>query len=177
MQNYDELKHKADNGDTLAQLNLAEAYFNGDVSGSPELGNGMHYMGMAASSGNAKIQHMYASMLAKLGLEEQAFMWYEKAALNDCPESQAKLSLCYYNGTCTSKNDKLALKWAQQAYKNGDKIESCYVLGFLYLEGNVVRSDAVQAYKMFKEAAMNGDEDSINIIRKLDEQFPQLRRM
>ena len=177
MQNYNELKRKADNGDTMAQLNLAEAYFNGEVTGSAELGNGMKYMAMAASSGNSTIQHMYASMLSNLSMDNEAFIWYEKAANNKNPESQAKLSWCYFTGTGTSKNDKLAFKWAQNAMNNGEKKESCFILGVLYLQGKVVKPDVVQAYKMFKISDAQGNDDAFDAMLKLRAQFPELKSL
>ena len=177
MTNYTELKRKADNGDTMAQLNLAQAYFSGDVTGSSELGSGMHYMEMAANSGNTTIQHMYASMLSKLGLEDQAFAWYEKAANRNHAESQAKLALCYFSGAGTSKNDRLALMWAQKAFANGDENEACFILGVLHLQGKVVKTDGVQAYKMFKKAALNGHDDAFDAMVKLEREFPQLTKL
>ncbi len=177
MQNYNELKRKADSGDTMAQLNLAQAYFNGDVSGSTELSNGMKYMAMAASSGNSTIQHMYASMLSNLSMDNEAFIWYEKAAKNNNPDSQAKLSLCYFTGTGTSKNDQLALKWAKNAMDNGEEKESGFILGVLYLQGKVVKTDAVQAYRMFKKSALLGNDDAFDAMVDLEKHFPQLKKL
>lgn len=177
MQNYNELKRKADGGDIMAQLTMAEAYFNGDVNGTPELSNGLKYMGMAASSGNPAVQHMYASMLSNLSMDNEAFVWYKKAASNNNPESQSKLSWCYFTGTGTGKDDKLAFTWAEKAIKNGEEKESCFILGVLYLQGKAVKSDAVQAYKMFKKSAAQGNRDALDAIAKLEAQIPQLKKM
>ncbi len=70
-----------------------------------------------------------------------------------------QLAFCLLNGDGCSVNVNLALKMAEEAYKNGDP-QSCSLLGNLYKEGKVVSRDEAKARQYFEEGVKRGDEES-----------------
>ena len=177
MKNYREMIRKANGGDSIAQLNLAYAYFNGEVNGFQEIGEGLKYLEMAAKKGNPEIQRMYANFLADAGLDNEAFEWFEKAASQGDVESQVKLASSYFVGSGVEKNDKEAFLWAQKAFDNGDRDQACCLLGILYLQGKAVSTDALAAYRLFKIGAENGNEQANDFKKQMEAEYPQLKKM
>lgn len=51
------------------------------------------------------------------------------------------------------------------------------ILGVLYLQGKVVKTDAIKAYKMLKMALQNGNELADNMVKQMELQFPQLKNL
>lgn len=173
---FKELKRKADSGDVISQMDLALSYLQGDVNGYSELSEGIKYMEMAASSGIPKIQCICADAYNSAGMYQPAFSWYQKAAEQGDAQSQAMLAKYYFAGAGTEKNDAKAFNLAKMAYQNGDRSESCVVMGILYLQGKVVSSDGLQAYKMFKLASQSGNEEATEFKLKMEAEFPELKR-
>lgn len=175
--NFKELIAKADRGDLSAQLELALAYFEGEVNGETQLSEGCKYLDMAASGGNPKVQCVCAGVYKAAGFHSIAFGWYKKSAEKGHAESQAMLANYYFTGEAGKKDDLEALRWAEKAYNGGEYKESCMILGVLYLQGKVVKADGIKAYKMFKKAMQNGNELAEDMVKKMEMQFPQLRKL
>lgn len=179
---YRELVQQADSGDVEAQLNLSKAYFEGEVTGEPELSRGLDYMKKAAESGDGDVQHMYAGMLETMGLKNESMKWYEMAAHNGNIESQVKLAHNYYidgyMGVAKEKNYQKSKYWAEKAFNAGDVKEAPVILGVLCLKGNnLTEEDALTAYKLFKLAQSNGNEMASEFISQMEELAPELKKM
>lgn len=83
---------------------------------------------------------------------ENAFMWYEKAAMQDNCEAQHNLALCYGNGLGTSYDADQSFYWYSKAAEKGMP-EALYKVGLFYLEGTSVEKDLDLAFKYISEAA------------------------
>ena len=174
---YIEMIKRADSGDVVAQLELAMAYFEGEVNGESELSQGLSYMKKAAESGNDKIENMYAEMLHTMGLIHEAFIWYERAAKHGNVDSQVKLAQDYFAGTVREKNTQEALYWAKKAFDAGELQESPLILGTLYIQkDNVKEEEVICAYKLFKLAEANGNETARDFRIKMEELVPELKK-
>ena len=174
---FQELIAKANQGDLSAQWELAIAYFEGEVNGEPQISEGCKYLDMAANSGNPEVQCLCANVYKAAGFHSMAFGWYEKAAEQGHAESQAMLANYYFSGGAGKKDDLKALYWAEKAYNAGEYKESCIILGVLYLQGKVVETDGITAYKMLKMALQNGNELAEDMVKQMELQFPQLKNL
>ena len=52
---------------------------------------------------------------------ENAFKWFEKAAIQNQPKAQHELGESYYHGRGVEKDPALAKKWINKSYVNGNK--------------------------------------------------------
>jgi len=70
-----------------------------------------------------------------------------------------QLALCLLKGTGCVVNVNMALKMAEEAFKNGEA-ESCSLLGNIYREGKIVPKNAAKAKQYFEEGVKRGDIES-----------------
>ncbi len=177
MSNYQKIIKSAEAGDVEAQMELSLAYFSGDVNGKSEFGEALTWMERAANSGSVKAQFAAAKMYEQLGITGTAIKWLEKAANNGAKLAEAELSQYYYSGVHVAKDEEKAYMYAKRAFQKGEETLAPLVLGLLYLSGNVVESDGLQAYKMFKLSALNGNETARGFVKRMQEDVPELRNM
>ena len=168
---------EAEKGDELALIELATAYFNGEVNGRTEIGNGLECMEKAAKKGNPKIQHQCGVLYKELGLHETAFKWYMEAALNNHADSQAMVASYYYTDLAGEKDEKKAFKWAKLAYENGEECEAPTLLGVMYCLGRATKQDIIEGYKMLRIAASKGNETAAEYKAALEKDYPMLKKL
>ena len=165
----EKLIEKANSGDVVALVELAQAYFKGEVNGYPESGKGMECVEKAARLGSPSVQNFCASLYKELGLHKKAFEWYMEAAKQNHPESQALVASYYFSGEGVDKDDKRAFEWAQKAHENGEKNVAPTLLGGMYIQGTVVESSYSKAYELFCIGAKNGNELAIQYKKQLED--------
>lgn len=119
----EDLKIRASNGDTSAQMELASRLLYGRGVEKDEA-QAIQWLAMAAEAGNAIAQNrlgiMYAS--GQGGLQKdptQAVYWYKMAAENNFATAQNNLGIMYAQGNGVEKDDIEAYKWLTLA---GQKI-------------------------------------------------------
>lgn len=81
-----------------------------------------------------------------------AFMWFEKAALQNLPEAQFQVGLAYKKGSGISLDHKLAFYWFERAANHGLSIAQ-YHLSTLYAEGMGVQKNLKRSFDLLKAAA------------------------
>lgn len=113
-------KLSADQGNVLAQYNLARMYFNGE--GVPQdKEKGMFYLKQAAEQGDKNAQFSMGLFYHKMNRYDEAFHWYSLADEQGHAGAQTGLGLCYSTGDGTKRDKKKAIYWMQKAAEQGDE--------------------------------------------------------
>jgi TPR repeat protein len=98
--------------------------------------------------------------------------WLEKAAAQGNASACNSLGFIYESGgTGVEKNTNAAVKWYRQAAEGNDG-KGQMNLGRLYLEGQTVPQDLIEAYKWFFLASRNGDGVSRHFMQGLRGEIP-----
>ncbi len=117
----EDLKIKASNGDTAAQLELASRYLYGRGVDKDEV-QAIQWLALAAQSGSAVAQNRLGLIYAtgQAGVQKdptQAVYWYKMAAEQDFVTAQNNLGIMYAQGNGVEKDDIEAYKWLTLAGK------------------------------------------------------------
>ncbi len=88
--------------------------------------------------------------------ENQAAIWYQKAAKQGHAWAQVNLGAMYYLGDGVPQDDKQAVVWTQKAADQGDDWGQTN-LGDMYANGEGVPQDDKQAFIWYQKAAEQGN--------------------
>lgn len=109
-------------GDVEAQYKLGCRYYTGEGM-NVDYKESAKWFGLAAKQGHKEAQYFLAwqystgaGVLKNLSI---AFRLYQSAAQQNYPPAQLYLACCYGRGEGVRKNYREALKWAEEALKNG----------------------------------------------------------
>ena len=124
-----------------------------------------------AQQGNADAQFwLGASYESGRGVNRdlsEATKWLRKSAKQGNPDAQNLLGHMYENGECVPLDYVKAAEWYRAACEHrpdlGGPGQGCNNLGLLYLHGNGVRRDRIEAYKYFEIA---GAERNVEIAKR-----------
>ena len=118
----DDLLKKAQAGDSQAQFELGQAYYDGKGVPQDDEAAARWYR-KSADQGNAKAQNtlgtMYSTGRGVPRDKVEAFGWYHKAALQSLPEAEFNVAISYYNGDGVGLDLDRAYAWAVIAKKHG----------------------------------------------------------
>lgn len=121
-----------------------------------------YYLHKSADAGNlTAMRELGKTYLGGIGIPrdaQKAVYWLTKAADSDDVEAQYLLGDNYYYGEFFPKNLSLAVEWLKKAAGNNDKAK--FLLGKCYLKGDGVEKDIMLCYKLWIEAARNGEPQS-----------------
>jgi hypothetical protein len=110
----EDLKIRASNGDTTAQMELASRYLYGKGVEKDEA-QAVQWLAMAAQSGNSAAQNRLGIMYSNgQGLQRdptQAVYWYKMAADQNFITAQNNLGIMYAQGNGVEKDNIEAYKW------------------------------------------------------------------
>jgi TPR repeat protein len=149
------LLEAAQNGDHVAQYELARAYLEGrgvKVDGA----EGAKWLKLAAEGGIPDAQNDLGVLLE---LPPAAFTdarkWFESAAKQAHPGAQYNLGRLYENGRGVQRDQAVAADWYRKAAEQG-YAKAQHNIGAMYMEGRgVLRNDATAA-AWFAKAAEQG---------------------
>lgn len=149
------LRYRAAQGDTTAQLELADRYDLGDGVPRDEI-EAAKWIRRAAEKGDVSAQ-MKLGALYDLGRGvlrdlKEASKWVRRAAEQGSPAGQLALAIIYNEGRGVRRDRKEAAKWYRYAAEQGEA-SAQYALGHLYYSGRGVPRDRVEAYKWLSLAA------------------------
>lgn len=136
----------------FAANNLNRYYTKGDediIAPQPEKARDLFKIG--AEYGHPIHQAIYADDLKKAGRNEEALMWYKKAAEGGHPGAWADVGRCYYEGVGTQKDEAYAVQCLEKDIPNGN-ILSHNLLGEAYFQGKGVPVDYERAFKLLSFA-------------------------
>jgi TPR repeat protein len=86
--------------------------------------------------------------------------WLSAAAIQDDPEAQYKLGLCYETGFFSEQDLKLAFFWYKKAAKQGHRAAQTCV-GGCYFYGKGVPTDSEQSFEWNMKSALQGSGTSL----------------
>jgi TPR repeat protein len=105
----------------------------------------------------AYIGYCYASGKEVKQDYDQAFIWYQKAALKRDADAQDSLGRCYQNGWGVKEDYTKAVAWYLKAAEQGSA-GAQNNLGLCYEEGTGVKQDKNEAAVWYEKAAAQGNE-------------------
>ena len=162
---FDEIKAKAEKGETDAQYELGICYWLGDKGITQNYQEAVKWLRKAAEKGYDAAQYNLGLMYEDgNGVEKdyvEAAKWFLKAAEQGAFPAQDSLGRCYYKGRGVPQDYIKAVKWFRKAAEQGFFPAQCD-LGICYHNGYGVPQDYVEAYKWFNLAAAQGDERSLS---------------
>jgi len=153
-QNVDQLRVKAEQGDSVAQFLLAAAYDRGRGVARNQVEAAAWYR-KAAEHGIAEAQNSLGS-LYQFGEgvaqnDTEAVKWYQKAVDQGHVEASTNLGYMYDMGLGV-KQDKQKAAALYLAGADKGSLNAMLDLGVLYSEGSGVEKDLVEAYKWLELA-------------------------
>lgn len=156
------LKEQAANGDSNAQIMLADHYLDGD--GVPkDYAKMMEWLRKAAEQGNAKAQEalgmIYGSDEVMPHDYQQSAVWWSKAAAQGNAEAQHTLGSMFWAGLGVPKDYIEAVVWFRKSAEQGNS-DGQLELGRAYYNGEGVPQDYAQAAIWYHKAAEQGDADA-----------------
>ncbi len=108
----------------------------------------------------AKMDAAYAYYNGTNGLEqnyEEAVRWFRDSAEHNCNnDARYHLGNCLLHGIGVDEDAEEAAQWFEEAAQEGH-LNSCAILGYLYMEGNGVDQDNDKAFELFSQAAPQGN--------------------
>ena len=148
----------AEQGDAMAQYNLAAMYANG--RGVPkDYREAMRWYRKAAEQGDASAQCnlglMYENGRGVPKDDREAVLWYRKAAEQGNAMAQYNLGLMYGNGRGVPQDDREAVLWYRKAAEQGEAAAQSD-LGVMYGNGKGVPQDDGEAVLWYRKAAEQG---------------------
>ena len=81
-------------------------------------------------------------------------------------EAQYDLGVCYSNGYGVKTDYKEALKWYKKAAEQ-EHLDALFNVGACYYNGVGVKQDIKEAKKWFKKAADKGDQEAMNLLKRI----------
>ena len=160
--NVRKLMKLAEKGDTQAQIELADAYFNGKgVKRSFQ--DAVTWLQKAAEAGDAQSQYQLATCyLEGKGVsksDEAAVQWLEKAASAGIPAAQRQLALCYRDGRGVAQSNEKYFTWIEKNADN-EKPEVQLDLAKAYYNADGVKKDISKARLWAEKAAKKGNAEA-----------------
>ncbi|KPA18935.1 cobalamin biosynthesis protein CobT [Candidatus Magnetomorum sp. HK-1] len=159
LNNPDEMKWKAQQGDPYAQYSTALKYYYGrDVNQNFQ--TAAYWFREAAAQGHARAQAYIGAMLLfgkTLKKErDQAVLWIKKSAKNSEPIGMTLLGQMYLEGDGVEKAPEKAVYWLKMAAENEDPVAQI-CLGQMYLYGNGVQKNLEMAFEWTLRASQYDD--------------------
>ena len=158
VQDIDQLRQAAEQGDAEAQNKLGFMYAEGE--GVPEDNQeAVRWYRKAAEQGYAEAQYNLGVVYGKgEGVAEgdrEAVKWYRKAAEQGFASAQFNLGSMYLRGEGVPEDNQEAVKWYRKAAEQG-YARAQLNLGNMYGKGEGVAEDDQEAVKWYRKAAEQG---------------------
>jgi TPR repeat protein len=155
----DDLRARAEAGDTAAQVQIGELYFTGE--GAPfDKAEAARWYRMAADKGNAKAAFLLGFMY-EVGegvpkYKVEAAKWYREAAENGDARAQFLLASMYSRGDGVAQDSMESARWLRAAAEQGN-VQAQVVLLKRYYDGEGLLGGKEEAVKWFRNAAEQGN--------------------
>lgn len=156
---FEQYQKAAEQGDSVAQYNLARCFAEGLGTEKNREQAAMWYR-KAANDGIVEAQYGLAVCLlygkGTVKDEKEAVTWFRKAVEKDHLEAQNSLGICFLDGLGVEKNPKEAVVWFKKSALQGSKWGQYNLARRCLLEGNGIKKDDKQAVEWLKASAMQG---------------------
>ena len=155
------LQSKANAGDIKAETLVGMAYLLGHGT-QQNVNQGLAHLSRTATAGDALAQFTLGTLYL-IGSPElpqndqQAFLWFEKAANQGDQDATYAVSRLYAQGRGVKQSDSKAL---QTLTKVTDPAQAEYILGTWYSSDKFLGDNAKKAFKYFEKSANKGNADA-----------------
>jgi len=167
---FELLRAIAENGNRVAQVNLADCYAAG-FGVSKDHAQATFWYGKSADKGHQRAQYELGSSYAiGVGVPwdlKQAVLWYRKSAEQGYSIAQYALGTCYADGQGVNKDEQEAVKWLRRAAIN-QNLKAQLKLVAYYRDG--LAKDDVEAYA-FCCLASDSSPEARNIRNSLENEM------
>jgi len=157
-QDFEAIKHSAEQGNVSDQYNLGVMYANG-LGVARNEAEAVKWYRKAAERGDADAQNNLGAMYAEgRGVAQsyaEAVKWYGKSAQQGNAIGQNNLGIQFSRGQGVAQNETEAAKWFYKAAEKG-KASAQYNLGMAYAKGQGVAKNDTEAIKWYRKAADQG---------------------
>lgn len=161
-----DLVGRAEKGDAVAQLELAEIYAKGEGVAKDQ-GAATQWILKAATQGDVRAQvmlgHRYLKGEGVPKNADEAVKWFSTAAELGSGEAQMALGVIYLAGKGVKRSSADAAKWFMMSAEQGNPAAQCQI-GRMHMTGAGISLDVIEAYKWSYLAAAQGDAAAKNII-------------
>ena len=146
-----EITAAAENGQAVAQFQLANIYLN-----RQDLDNTIKWMRAAAEQGMMEAQlNLGLVLTGKRRDYAGAIEWLEMAAAQGSAVAQYELGFIYWNGLAGTQDHTKAFQLLQAAAEQGE-MNAQFAVGDIYQQGYGGQPDLITAYKWYKLAMIRG---------------------
>ena len=142
----------AKQNDAEAQYNLGYAYLDG-LGVEKDIRKALDYWLKAIAQVEYKLENNIGSCYYLLNDYDNAFIWYERAAMKDNPTGQFGLAQCYEKGLGTKQDSLKAFEWYKKAAENGNT-ESKYRTAMNYYHARGTEQNYGKAVEWLLSAAL-----------------------
>lgn len=169
--NYEMVKMQADNGDVIAQNEMADLLLDGSVI-DKDIPRAIDYLSNSAEGGNwrsaYKLGCMYRDGNYVKKNSEEALFYFKMSAIREDVNGQMALAWMNlgFNGIVANADE--AIKWYLKAADNGCAT-AFTSLGEMYRLGNAVQINYNEALKWYRKAIELGDNGAYSNMGKLYE--------
>ena len=166
----DKYKEIAENGDSELQYKLGYMYENG-IGVPKNSKSAFYWYENAANNGirdanNKLAWFYYCGKSVTKNIDKAIDLLSKHAEVSDA-STQCLLANIYEYDVCDYEN---AIKWYEKASQKGDKYAT-HNLAILYYEGEGVKKDPEKAFELLKKAAEQGNEESLEVLKNLKEEY------
>ncbi len=138
-------------------LYLVEEHIEIDIAAYDSV---IYWLKMAGENGNTDALYYVGEcyLYGKSSVtedSEEAFKWYQKAALRENMKAQYALGCMYQSGDGVGKDEKEAFKWFRKSAEHGFDEAQCR-LAMCYESGEGVEPDGTEAFRWYRKAAEQG---------------------
>lgn len=169
-----ELKHKAEAGDPVAQTSLGKILQEGTLT-EADVKEALKWYQLAANQNHpdalAALGELTQAGLGTPQNLQEAARLYKLAAEKGSVAGQYDLAFLYEQGTGVEKDETEAAKWYQLAAEGGDPTAQ-YDIGQRFKLGVGVPKNLVEACKWLSLAAAQGQADSAKLLKELKGEMP-----
>jgi TPR repeat protein len=155
----DGLRKSAEEGNAIAQFNLANHYERGSQAIPQDYTQAVKWYFKAAEQGYARAQLGLGSLYwggRGVALDRtQAVAWYRRAAEQGDADAEQLLGTLYYMGQGVPKDHVQAAAWYGKAAGQGNA-SAQLALGDLYMNGDGIAQDASRAAGWYRKSADQG---------------------
>jgi len=146
-------------GRAIAQLNLGNAYRQGQMGLEKEPERGFALYELAARQGHALAQNMLGIFYGRGEIvemnQETSAQWHRLAAEQGHPDGQSNLGRLYFFGLLAQSSYDEAVKWYRLAAAQGHP-EATFMIDYCYTNGQGLPQDHREALRFYKRAAAKG---------------------
>ena len=167
--NMRKIMRLAEKGDAQAQMELADAYFNGKGGLKRSFQDAVVWLEKAAEAGDVNAQYQIAQCYMEgkgvAKSEEKGVEWLSKVAEGGNADAQRQLALCYRDGRGVAQSNEKYFFWIEKV-ADGEKPETQLDLAKAYYVGDGVKKDLNKARFWAEKSSAKGNLEAEYLLAK-----------